>query len=68
MGVPPFQSNDDFDLIEMHLSAPPPPLAPDVPVALGPVIARALAKHQTERFPDALAMAAAIEAAAKEIP
>jgi serine/threonine-protein kinase len=67
MGVPPFQSNDDFDLIEMHLSDPPPPLGPDVPEALAQVVARALAKHQIERYSDALAMAAAIEAAAREI-
>lgn len=68
MGRPPFQSSADFDLIEMHLSEPPPPLSPDVPAALAPVIAKALAKYQDARYSDAGSMAAAVETASREIP
>lgn len=67
MGSPPFASADDFDLVDMHLGQPPPPLDPALPAGLEPVIQRALAKHQDERFPDALAMAAALEQAATAI-
>jgi serine/threonine protein kinase len=66
-GAPPFDADDDFDLIEMQLGAPPPPLGPDVPASLAAVVSRALAKQRTARYPDALAMAAAIEHAAKDI-
>lgn len=60
-GAPPFAAASDIDLIELHLGAPPPPLArADVPPALAAVVARALAKAQGDRFADAEAMAAAI--------
>jgi serine/threonine protein kinase len=64
MGRPPFHSKDDFDLVEMHLNDPPPPLDPALPAALDQVIQYALAKHQDDRFPDATGMAAALEQAA----
>src|SRR5690606_25572424 len=64
IGVPPFHSADDFELIEAHLHAPPPPLDPALPAALDAVIARALAKQQDDRFASAAEMATALEAAA----
>lgn len=70
-GRPPFVAADDFELIEMHLNEPPPSICaqdPTLPAALDAILARSLAKNQHERFPDALAMAAAIEAAARDIP
>jgi serine/threonine protein kinase len=68
-GRAPFVTEDDFDLIAMHLSDPPTPLAAVAPeLAALPgvqaVVTRALAKHPAERYTTALEMAAAIEAAA----
>jgi len=63
MGQPPFHSDDDFALIDKHLNEDPPPLDPALPRELDHVIARALAKHQDERYATATEMAAAIEAA-----
>jgi len=63
MGHPPFHSDDDFALIEMHLQQPPPPLDADLPRELDEVIARSLTKHQDDRYATATEMAAAIEAA-----
>ncbi len=67
VGAPPFHSDDDFQLIEMQLAAPPPALDPALPAALREVVARALAKQQADRYPDAASMAAAIEQAAKKL-
>jgi eukaryotic-like serine/threonine-protein kinase len=67
MGRPPFTAADDFDLVELHLSEPPPALDPALPAALDAVVQRALMKYQDERYTDALEMAAALEAAAAEI-
>ncbi|MEJ7599057.1 MAG: serine/threonine-protein kinase [Kofleriaceae bacterium] len=64
MGAPPFHSKDDFDLVEMHLNDAPPPLDPALPAAIGHVLQHALAKHQDDRYPDAIAMAGALEQAA----
>jgi eukaryotic-like serine/threonine-protein kinase len=66
MGRPPF-TGQDMDIVEQHLDASPSPLDPQLPRALDAVVQRALAKHQDDRFPDALAMAAALEAAAIEL-
>lgn len=63
MGQPPFQSDDDFTLIEMHLHQEPPALAGDLPPELDEVIARALAKYPSDRYATAAEMSAAIEAA-----
>ncbi len=63
-GTPPFVSQEQFDLIEAHLQDPPPPLGPRFPAALDAVVARALAKQPADRFPDAVAMAAALDDAA----
>ncbi len=64
MGHTPFVAKSDFDLVEMQLDHPPPPLDPALPAALDAVIACSLAKHQAERYPDASTMAAALEQAA----
>jgi serine/threonine-protein kinase len=66
-GVPPFQAARDIDLIELQLDADPPPLGPDVPEGLREVVHHALAKDPADRYPDARAMAAAIEDAARSI-
>ena len=66
-GAPPFQAASDIDLIELQLDADPPPLDAAVPEALREIVHRALAKHQADRYPDALAMARAIEDAAPSI-
>lgn len=72
-GVAPFEAEDDFELVNMHLTAPPPairelcPQATDVTPELEAVAQRALAKNPDHRFLDALQMAAAIETAAKSL-
>ncbi|MGE0868910.1 MAG: serine/threonine-protein kinase [Kofleriaceae bacterium] len=66
-GHPPFHADDDYHLIDLQLTAPPPPLGPDLPASLAEITTRALAKHQADRYPDAAAMAAALEHAAQDI-
>ncbi|HLL23519.1 MAG TPA: protein kinase, partial [Kofleriaceae bacterium] len=67
-GAPPFTAKDDLDLVEMHLHDPPPPLDPArVPPPLIPIIMQCLAKHAAQRFESALAMAAALEDAARHM-
>jgi serine/threonine protein kinase len=67
MGAPPFEQVDDFELVEAHLNHDPPPVDDAVPPALDAVMRKALAKNQDDRYADALAMAAAIEAAARQL-
>jgi eukaryotic-like serine/threonine-protein kinase len=69
-GRPPFVAQDDFDLIELHVNAAPPlasELVSDLPRGLDDVIQHALAKDPDDRFADAQAMAAALEAAAQAL-
>lgn len=67
-GQPPFQAQNDIDLVELHLRAPPPPLDPaHVPAPLIPIVMRCLAKHQHERFASAAEVASALEAAARQM-
>ncbi|MCX5744483.1 MAG: serine/threonine-protein kinase [Proteobacteria bacterium] len=69
-GRPTFVAADDYDLIDLHLNAPPPSvvaLDPTLPVELDDIFVRALAKQQDERYPDAIAMAAAVEAVARKL-
>jgi serine/threonine-protein kinase len=69
-GSPPFKSDDDFDLIDMHVNVDPPAVSqfdPSLPPVLDDVIARALAKHPHARFPDAATMAAELERAAQRL-
>jgi serine/threonine-protein kinase len=73
-GRPPFEGDDDFELVNLHLTAPPPPLrelhpaaAAEVTPALEGVYRKALAKQAADRFASATAMAAALEEAAKTL-
>ena len=59
-GAPPFKATNEIALMELQLDA-------GVPEALGVVVERALAKYQDDRYPDARAMAHALEAAARTL-
>jgi eukaryotic-like serine/threonine-protein kinase len=63
MGRPPFVGEDDSELVELQLDAPPPPLDPALPRELDSVIVRSLKKLPDQRFESADAMAAALEQA-----
>ena len=71
-GTPPFNGEDDFDVITAHLSDPPPDLvsvAPMPPPAeVCAIVRRALAKDRAARFADATTMADAIAEAASSLP
>jgi eukaryotic-like serine/threonine-protein kinase len=73
-GTAPFEATNDFELVHMHLNDPPPairalnPAAADVTPALEAVARRALAKTVAERYGSAAEMAAAVEAAARDLP
>ena len=65
-GKKPFVADDPIAIIKKHLEQPAPRLADVAPGdygALEGVVARALAKQPGDRFPNAVAMASAIEAA-----
>ncbi len=67
-GSVPFAAKDDLDLVDKHLHEPPPPLDPAiVPAPLIPIVMRCLAKQQADRFESALAVATALEAAARQM-
>ena len=60
-----------MEIIEAQLNAAPPSLHaldPKIPPIFDELMEIALAKYQDERFPDATAMAAALEQAARELP
>jgi serine/threonine-protein kinase len=63
MGRPPFAGEDDFELVEQQLEAPPPPLDPALPRELDSVIVRSLKKLPDQRFETADAMAEALQQA-----
>ncbi|HEY5920423.1 MAG TPA: serine/threonine-protein kinase [Kofleriaceae bacterium] len=65
-GRPPFEAEDDFDLISMHLNDAPPSVG-DAGRLLDPIIGRALAKAPADRYADAAEMAAAVEHAATQL-
>jgi serine/threonine protein kinase len=67
MGAPPFNAEDDFDLIDMHVHEPAPHIDRSLPKALDDVLLRALEKQPGDRWPDARSMAAALELAAQQI-
>ncbi len=67
MGVPPWDTNDDFALIEAHLHEAPRPLDPALPAELDAVVQRALAKQQDDRYASASEMAEALQQAAQLI-
>jgi eukaryotic-like serine/threonine-protein kinase len=62
-GEPPFTERSAVELALRHIGDPPPPLPAHVPAALVEVVDRALAKDPIERYPSALEMAEALEAA-----
>ena len=64
-GQLPFRSEDVAELMEQHLSAPVPPLAPlaPVPAAVEAVVRRCLAKLPEERFESAGGVLGALSAA-----
>jgi len=66
-GRPPFDSNDDFELIDQQLHAAPPPLAPALPPIVDELLAIAPAKHPDDRFPTARDIASALEQGAREL-
>ncbi|MBD0690018.1 serine/threonine protein kinase [Streptomyces sp. CBMA123] len=70
-GAPPFRRESDLALLWAHLNDPPPDLRrhrPDLPEAVGAVVARALAKAPDDRYPDCLGFAAELRAAAVPAP
>ena len=69
-GAPPFTSQDDFDLIDMHVNVDPPRLLDvdaSLPAELDEVLARALEKEPGARYAGAAEMAAALELAAQRL-
>ncbi len=70
-GVKPFMAESLFDLLRMHLEAPPPlprSLRPEIPVELERVILTALAKQPDQRYPSAEAMSLALQQATVQLP
>ncbi|MDC7338126.1 protein kinase [Streptomyces lydicus] len=67
-GRPPYTGDSPFSVMHQHLAAVPPPasaLRPGLPPAVDEVIRRALLKNRADRFADASAMKAALDAAAE---
>lgn len=62
-GRPPFREGSAVELALRHMEDPPPPLPDETPRQLAEVVARALAKDPTERYPSAREMAKALDAA-----
>ena len=63
-GQLPFKSNELVPLLMMHINNEPPPLrtkVPSIPEPLERLVLRLLAKKPEQRFPDAGALAAALE-------
>ena len=70
-GRKPFQAEALFDLLRMHVEAPPPSpraLRPDMPPELEHVILTALAKPPDQRFASAMAMSMALQHATAQLP
>jgi len=65
-GRKPFDRTSQFEILQAHVSEPPPPLRniePSVAPALEAVVMRALGKPPEQRFPDCESMIRAIDAA-----
>jgi len=62
-GHPPFDGDNALQVALMHLEDEPPPLPPEVPVAVRELITRAMAKHPDDRFGSAAQFAEAALAA-----
>jgi serine/threonine-protein kinase len=70
-GEPPFTGPSPQAILARHMIAPLPDirlLRPDVPAAVPPILRRAMAKAPGDRFPDAEAMARALEAILPPLP
>ena len=71
-GAPPFDGDDDFDIITAHLGDDPPDLITVAPIpppaAVCAIVRRALAKDRAARFADATAMADAVGECAATLP
>jgi serine/threonine protein kinase len=70
-GRKPFLAEALFDLLRMHVEAPPPSpraLRPDMPPDLEQVILTALAKPPDQRFSTAMAMSVALQHATSQLP
>src|SRR5438067_350966 len=68
-GKPPFHRPSEVAVLNAHLHSPPPQVskeAPDVPVALDPVISKALAKAPLDRYATPGELVAAAKAAAAD--
>ncbi len=67
----PFESDTPSAVLVAHVTKPAPPvcsLAPHVPVSLGAIIDRCLAKDPADRFPDGDALATALESIVGGLP
>jgi len=64
-GHPPFRGDNPVMIATQHVSQDPEPLPEDVPLTARELVATALAKDPTARFPSAAAMARAAERAAR---
>ena len=62
-GAPPFTGATITQFVTAHANDPPPPLGPRFPAALDAVFAKILAKDPDDRYPNALAFAAAFREA-----
>jgi serine/threonine-protein kinase len=68
-GRTPYEAETPMGLVVQHITAPLPHIRdrrPDLPPALEPVIARALAKQPADRFPNAAALAEALAGVAAQ--
>ncbi|MER7892244.1 protein kinase [Micromonospora sp. NPDC094482] len=61
-GRPPYQGDNPLAVALRHLEDDPPPLPDDVPAEARDLVATAMAKEPTDRYPTAAAMAAAAQA------
>jgi serine/threonine-protein kinase len=62
----PFTADTPVAVVLKHMSDPPPPIrmhAPELPLAVEQVLARALAKTPEERYPTGAALVRAVERA-----
>ncbi len=69
-GVRPFDGDNDFSIIQQVIGHTPPPpstVAPQLPAAVDPVLARALAKNREERFQTAAEFSQALREAFADI-
>ena len=70
-GEPPFTGPSPQAILARHMVAPLPDIRlvrPDIPAAVPPILRRAMAKAPGDRFPDAEAMARALEAILPPLP